>query len=290
MLQPVDQILSSLRHGIDIPGFNLYCMKLWNDPETEQYHRYDSWKGGDVCKRCGGCLCHDCDRDGSKLCEYRSREEAYRCFEADSEDYSSDEDEDLEDDEMDGGFPLAELKKRPTDTLPSGLTPDELVYPDDDGYVTDFLHAMFTSARVYAMADMFCVPALKVLARNRFYKAVERHVDWPDFPDVVDEVFETTGPDDWVLKEICVLFIRSRSLGKQWDGELMEALQPVFCRHEDLVRRLQLLPELEGRYFEDGQLHTNEADDAQDGVDVIEESLGWVSLPDKTPPIEQEED
>jgi hypothetical protein len=45
---------------------------------------------------------------------------------------------------------------------------------DPAGYLTELPHAMLTSVRMYAMADMFCVPPLKVLARNRLYKAVER--------------------------------------------------------------------------------------------------------------------
>jgi hypothetical protein len=200
--------------------------------------------------------------------------------EAEPDDYSSDKDEDDEDDGMDGDFPLADLK--------SGH--NQLLYPSDDGYITALPHAMFTSVRVYVMADMFCVPALKLLARNRFYRAVEMYADSADFPDVVDEVFETTAPDDWVLKEICVLFIRARCLGIEGDKDLMVALQPVICRHEDIVHRMQLLPEPEARCFEEGRVYKHEIEDEQQGVAGDEGSPGLVSLPDRARLTDQEED
>jgi hypothetical protein len=135
------------------------------------------------------------------------------------------------------------------------------------------------------MADMFCVPGLKALARNRFYKAVEKHIDSPDFPNVVDQVFRATAPDDWTLKEICVLFIRAICLSKRWGEDLMAALHPVFCRHEDIVQRMQS----EGWYFEEGTLYKHEAEDGQEGVAGDEGSPDLVFLPDRTRPTAQEE-
>ena len=43
--------------------------------------------------------------------------------------------------------------------------------------------------RLYIMADKYDVPALRLLARDRFYRAVE--LEWEHaecFPDVVDEL------------------------------------------------------------------------------------------------------
>jgi hypothetical protein len=149
---------------------------------------------------------------------------------------------------------------------------------------------MFTSVSVYVMAEMFCVPGLKALARNRFYKAVEKHIDSPDFPNVVDQVFRATAPDDWTLKEICVLFIRAICLSKRWGEDLMAALHPVFCRHEDIVHRMQLLPEPEARCFEEGRVYKHEIEDEQQGVAGDEGSPGLVSLPDRARLTDQEED
>jgi hypothetical protein len=211
-------------------------------------------------------------------------------FEADSEDHNSEEDDDDgdDDDEMDGDFALVDLKKGPIPDSPYRDL-NEVLYPQDDGYVTTLPHAMFTSVGVYAMADMFCVPGLKALARNRFYRAVEKHIDSPDFPDVVDQVFRTTAPDDWTLKEICVLFIRAICFGERWGMDLMAALQPVFCRHEDIVQRMQSLPELEGWYFEEGTVYTHDAEEGEEGVAGGEGTLGSVSLPDRTCPTDEKE-
>jgi hypothetical protein len=301
VLQPIDEILSSLRHGTDIPGSNFYITELWNETRKHR-NSASSSRGSEVCGGCDACLCDLCDPDETRLCAFDNNRNynygGYLCPVADetypeteSEDHSSNEDEDDKDDEMDGDIRVVDLRQwpAPDPTLGRRYQERELLYPDDDGYVTALPHAMFTSVRVYAMADMFCVPALKILARNRFYKAVEMHAYSADFPDVVDEVFETTAPDDWVLKEICVLIIRTRCLGNHCDENLMAALQPVFCRHEDIVQRMQLLPELEGRYFEEGRLHKHETEDRQEGVDGDEVGSGWVSLPDRTPPTDQEE-
>ncbi|KAF4477148.1 hypothetical protein FAGAP_12508 [Fusarium agapanthi] len=57
--------------------------------------------------------------------------------------------------------------------------------------------------RQYVMADKYDAPALRLLARDRFYRAVE--LVWEEaecFPDVVDELYETTPPTDTAMREI----------------------------------------------------------------------------------------
>ncbi|KAF5689029.1 hypothetical protein FDENT_4531 [Fusarium denticulatum] len=57
--------------------------------------------------------------------------------------------------------------------------------------------------RLYVLADKYDVPALRLLARDRFYRAVE--LVWEEaecFPDVVDELYETTPPTDTAMREI----------------------------------------------------------------------------------------
>ncbi|KAK4032099.1 hypothetical protein C8A01DRAFT_41456 [Parachaetomium inaequale] len=135
VLQPVEDLLFSLRHRTDLPGSDLYDMSLWSKPK--EYYKdfgniicekeYHSNFDGRICK-CGTCLCDDPEDTG--LCKYDWRQEKYRCAD---QNYSSDGEDDSEDEELDGDFCL-----------------------DDDGYVTELPHAMFTSVRVYAMADMFC--------------------------------------------------------------------------------------------------------------------------------------
>ena len=253
VLQPIDEILFSLGHGTDLPGISHYDMDIWED-SIDGYWLEDSG-GIRTCRSCATCLCVDCDSDRSGLCEYRStKQQRYRCAEME---YSSDEGDYCEDGETDGDdVPLANLETQVSVAWSSTPATNELAYPDDDGYVTDLPHAMFTAVRVYAMADMFCVPALKVLARNRFYRAAEKNTESLDFPDVLNEVFETTAPGDWALKEVCVLFIRASCFGspRGRDETLMAAIQPVLCKHADLVEKILLLPEAEGHYFDEGRL------------------------------------
>lgn len=61
----------------------------------------------------------------------------------------------------------------------------------------------FLPVRLYVMADKFDVPSLKLLARDRFYRAAETSwdkVEW--FPDVVDEIYSCTPSSDIALREI----------------------------------------------------------------------------------------
>jgi len=82
----------------------------------------------------------------------------------------------------------------------------------------------------------------------------------------VDEVFETTAPDDWALKDICILIIRSGCFGAVGIERLLDALQPVFCKHSSLVEKIQLFPELEGGYFNEGRPYSLERE-SEEGVD-----------------------
>ncbi|KAF5628100.1 uncharacterized protein FTJAE_8975 [Fusarium tjaetaba] len=57
--------------------------------------------------------------------------------------------------------------------------------------------------RLYVLADKYDVPALRLLARDRFCRAVE--LVWEEaecFPDVVDELYQTTPPTDTAMREI----------------------------------------------------------------------------------------
>ncbi|KAF4949830.1 hypothetical protein FGADI_8627 [Fusarium gaditjirri] len=57
--------------------------------------------------------------------------------------------------------------------------------------------------RLYVLADKYDVPALRLLARDRFYRAAE--LVWEEaecFPDVVDELYQTTPPTDIAMREI----------------------------------------------------------------------------------------
>lgn len=82
------------------------------------------------------------------------------------------------------------------------------------------------------MADKFDVPALKLLARDRFYRAAEmtwRIAEW--FPAVVDEVYTTTPPTDVGMREIVCRLVAS---GIKQNG-LRERMAGVMRKHGDFA-------------------------------------------------------
>jgi len=98
---------------------------------------------------------------------------------------------------------------------------------------TDWPHNLFTSLRVYVMADKFGVPALKLLARERFYRTAERiYTTCEDFPAVVDEMYRSTPPTDVAMREIAC-----RLIANQYSEEkaLRERIVPVMLEHGDLA-------------------------------------------------------
>ncbi|KLO84733.1 uncharacterized protein LW93_5014 [Fusarium fujikuroi] len=64
--------------------------------------------------------------------------------------------------------------------------------------------------RLYVMVDKYDVPAFRLLARDRFYRAAE--LVWEEaecFPDVVDELCQTTPPTDTAMREIVCRLVAS---------------------------------------------------------------------------------
>lgn len=62
--------------------------------------------------------------------------------------------------------------------------------------------ALFSSVRVYAIADKYDIPPLKDLARQRFGDWAETNWDCVEFPAMVKEVFESTPSTDRGLREV----------------------------------------------------------------------------------------
>ncbi|KAH0556377.1 hypothetical protein GP486_005700 [Trichoglossum hirsutum] len=103
----------------------------------------------------------------------------------------------------------------------------------EGSHQTDGPHSLFTSLRVYVMADKFSVPALKLLARKRFYRTAERvYVTCEDFPAVVDEMYRSTPPNDIAMRDIACRLIAS-----QYSTErvLRERVDPVMREHGNLA-------------------------------------------------------
>ncbi|KAL2177482.1 uncharacterized protein P884DRAFT_269857 [Thermothelomyces heterothallicus CBS 202.75] len=92
--------------------------------------------------------------------------------------------------------------------------------------------SLFLPLRLYVMADKFDVPALKLLARDRFYRAAE--LAWREvecFPDVVDELYTTTPASDLAMREIVCRLVGCSIK----DDEQRERMAPVMRKHGDFA-------------------------------------------------------
>ncbi|KAH8894295.1 POZ domain-containing protein [Thozetella sp. PMI_491] len=90
--------------------------------------------------------------------------------------------------------------------------------------------AMFLSLRVYLMADQFDVPALRLLARDRFYREAEAlYHNCNAFPDVVDELYDNTRQNDIAMREGIARLVANRLE----DDEFKQKLEPVMRKHGD---------------------------------------------------------
>ncbi|UZP41661.1 hypothetical protein NXS19_009477 [Fusarium pseudograminearum] len=86
--------------------------------------------------------------------------------------------------------------------------------------------------RLYAMADVYDVPALRLLARDRFYRAAELYWEEAEcFPDIVDELYETTPPGDTAMREIVCRLVGARIL----DHEVREKMRHVMTKHGEFA-------------------------------------------------------
>lgn len=97
-------------------------------------------------------------------------------------------------------------------------------------YNDNLPNAMFTSVKVFSMADQLGIPGLKLLAKQRFYRSVERNLLSPDFPACIDEIYSRTdGVDLSLLKEIDVVFIHLI-----YGTADVEPLLPIIEKHAEL--------------------------------------------------------
>jgi hypothetical protein len=78
------------------------------------------------------------------------------------------------------------------------LRVESIQYPDKMRH-----QDLFLPLRLYVMADKFDVPALKLLARDRFFYAAEQcWMSNESFPAVVDELYTTTADTEVPMREI----------------------------------------------------------------------------------------
>ncbi|KAK4459453.1 hypothetical protein QBC42DRAFT_207970 [Cladorrhinum samala] len=94
------------------------------------------------------------------------------------------------------------------------------------------LENLYLPLRLYVMADKYIVPALKLLARDRFYRAAE--ISWREsesFPAVVDELYSTTPQTDLAMREIVCRLVGS---GVR-DTKQKERMEWVMRKHGDFA-------------------------------------------------------
>lgn len=86
--------------------------------------------------------------------------------------------------------------------------------------------------RLYIMADKYDVPALRLLARDRFYRAIELEWEHADsFPDIVDELYLGTPQNDTAMREIVCRVVGSRIL----NDKVREKMRPMMEKHGDFA-------------------------------------------------------
>jgi hypothetical protein len=92
---------------------------------------------------------------------------------------------------------------------------------------------MFTSLRVYVMADKFNVPELKRLSRVRLFAGMYgTHLTSSQFPALVEELYETTAKTDYLTREMpCRLLAAAYAEGSME----MAPMEDVMRRHGDLA-------------------------------------------------------
>jgi hypothetical protein len=90
----------------------------------------------------------------------------------------------------------------------------------------------FLHLRLYIMADKYDVPALRLLARDRFYRAAE--TSWrvaKSFPAVIDELYSCTLPTEIAMREIVCRLVGTDIRG---DGQ-RERMNEVMRKHGDFA-------------------------------------------------------
>lgn len=91
---------------------------------------------------------------------------------------------------------------------------------------------LFLPLRLYIMADRYDVPALRLLTRDRFYRAAE--VGWVDadcFPSVVDELYSNTLAADNPMREIVCRLVATGL----YDREIRDKFDSVMRKHGDFA-------------------------------------------------------
>jgi hypothetical protein len=119
-------------------------------------------------------------------------------------DYKDEPHQDLEDcnsavpDQMTRKF----HEERPNSPPTAADGPDESMDDQQERQPT-----LFSSVRVYAIAEKYAIPALKELARHRFCNWADENWSCDEFSAVAREIFESTPSHDRGLRDIVVRLV-----------------------------------------------------------------------------------
>ena len=136
--------------------------------------------------------------------------------------------------------------------------------------------ALWSSVRVYALADKYGVVSLKDVAKERFAKWIEKNYLSDQLPALVKEVFETTPPTDMGLRDIVAktlakhitIFLQQESWSRVLEASgqlcrmaLVKLAEVRHCEHTDLKDRIinleMAVETLDGQKESLGQRHEN---------------------------------
>jgi hypothetical protein len=163
----------------------------------------------------------------------------------DDEDQEGDDDDDDDDDDGDDNDGEEnEEDENNEDIWAAGGTHAQRVAAGESKLKSDYPHSMFVSLGVYALADRFGIPHLKLLARRRFYNSAVRHVSHSNFAEVVDAVFSAppssspNAPRQGAkaalaqLRDMVCMIVAWRYAV---DVDFREKMKEVLGRHSDLA-------------------------------------------------------
>lgn len=142
-----------------------------------------------------------------------------------------DEEGEEEEEEEDADEPAEESEDfGPSDT-PLPNSPGDPI--DAKVYIRDLDAELLIHLRVYIMAHVYDVPSLRLLARDRFYRAAEMcYATSEGFPDAVDELYEKVVEGDIALREIVCRLTASRYVT---DEKFKERIEPVMRKRGDFA-------------------------------------------------------
>ncbi|EFX04923.1 btb/poz-like protein [Grosmannia clavigera kw1407] len=107
--------------------------------------------------------------------------------------------------------------------------------PLPSGWKNRAITTLYTSLRVYIMADKYDVSALKLLSGERFKRTAERlWCEYDDFPAVVDLLYGSTMSGDPLREFVCALITHQY----HGDAGLRARMKPVLEKNPDFAIKL----------------------------------------------------